>query len=100
MAEPVTSAHHPTESLSDVSGTTSVNDAHENAMDGQLGKTRFDPANNIIVPIYSDPPPYFTEALNDAERLLKYAAEVGVDVDDKTRSSVLKGRLALNSGWN
>ncbi len=45
-------------------------------------------------------PPYFTEALEDAERLLKYAAEIGVDVGDKTRSSVLEARTAVTTGWN
>jgi hypothetical protein len=38
--------------------------------------------------------------LDDAERLLKYAAEIGVDVDDKTRSGVLEARGAQTTGWN
>jgi hypothetical protein len=50
--------------------------------------------------IYPAPPAYFIEALADAERLLKYAAEIGVDIDDKTRSSVLEARLAVTAGWN
>ena len=37
-------------------------------------------------------PPYFLEALTDTERLLKYAAEVGVDVHDDTRQHVLRAR--------
>ncbi len=45
-------------------------------------------------------PPYFIEALEDAERLLKYAAEIGVSVDDNTRSSVLEARAAVSAGWN
>ena len=37
-------------------------------------------------------PPFFGEALEDAERLLKYAAETGVELDDETRSAVLQAR--------
>ncbi len=47
------------------------------------------------------PAAYFGEALNDAERLLKYAAEIGVDVDPDTRSSILHARTAYNhGGWD
>lgn len=49
---------------------------------------------------YSSPPAYFTEALKDAERLLKDAAEIGIEVDDKTRDSVLDARLAVTAGWS
>lgn len=49
---------------------------------------------------YSHPPDYFTAALEDAERLLKYAAEIGVEIDDTTRDSVLKARAAVTTGWN
>jgi hypothetical protein len=40
------------------------------------------------------PPAYFGEALADAERLLKYAAETGVEIDDDTRDHVLQARAA------
>src|SRR3954447_21440985 len=47
------------------------------------------------------PPSYFGEALNDAERLLKYAAEIGTDVDADTRSAILQARTAYTyGGWN
>ena len=39
-----------------------------------------------------DRPPYFDEALGEAERLLKYAAEIGVAVDDEVRDAVLRAR--------
>jgi len=39
-----------------------------------------------------EPPPYFHTALDDAEWLLKYAAEIGVDVDDSTRNDILAAR--------
>jgi hypothetical protein len=45
------------------------------------------------------PPAYFSDALCDAERLLKYAAEMGVDVDPDTRASVLRARTAYPHGW-
>jgi len=49
---------------------------------------------------YRYPPAYFTEALEDAELLLKYAAEIGVEVDDKTRNSVLQARAAVENSWS
>jgi hypothetical protein len=48
---------------------------------------------------YPKPPNYFLEALEDAERLLKYAAETGVDIDLTTRSSVLTAHAAGTTGW-
>ena len=45
-------------------------------------------------------PPYFIEALEDAERLLKYAAEMGVEVDAETRSAVLHARATFASEWS
>jgi hypothetical protein len=48
---------------------------------------------------YSEPPRYFDDALQDAERLMKYAAEVGIDVDADTRSAILQGRAESGSQW-
>jgi hypothetical protein len=45
-------------------------------------------------------PAYFDDALRDAERLLKYAAEIGVDVDPSTRDAILTARAARGEGWN
>jgi hypothetical protein len=45
-------------------------------------------------------PAYFEDALDDAERLLKYAAEIGVDVDPETRDHILRARAASGSPWN
>ncbi len=42
----------------------------------------------------------YLEALNDAERLLKYAAEVGIDIDPVTRSSVLHARATPPAQWD
>jgi hypothetical protein len=50
-------------------------------------------------PVIAEPPAYFAEALADAERLLKYAAESGMSIDDATRDSVLQARAASSSGW-
>lgn len=47
------------------------------------------------------PPAYFGESLNDAERLLKYAAETGVDIDPDTRSAILHARTTYtHGGWD
>lgn len=42
---------------------------------------------------------FFVEALEDAERLLKYAAEVGIDIDANTRSAVLHARATPVANW-
>lgn len=44
-------------------------------------------------------PMYFQEALEDAERLLKYAAEMGIDLDSETRSAVLHARNVFPKSW-
>jgi hypothetical protein len=46
-----------------------------------------------------EPPPYLAEALEDAERLLKYAAESGITVDEATSDHVLEARSACRAGW-
>src|SRR5690348_841774 len=43
-------------------------------------------------------PQYFDEALADAERMLKYAAEVGIDLDDEIRDHILQARAAADCG--
>ncbi len=45
-------------------------------------------------------PSYFLDALEDAERLLKYAAETGVSVDADTRSAILRARADYATGWS
>src|SRR5579871_807778 len=50
--------------------------------------------------IYQSPPPYFAEALEDAERLLKYAAEIGLHIDDEPRDHVLAAQAASAMGWD
>ena len=51
-------------------------------------------------PTFSDPPAYFNEALQDAERMLKYASEIGTVIDADTRNHVLQARAASSCGWN
>ena len=45
------------------------------------------------------PPAYFGDALCDSERLLKYAAEVGIDVDPETRAAILHARTTYPHEW-
>ncbi len=45
------------------------------------------------------PPAYFGDALCDAERLLKYAAEIGINVDSETRAAILHARTAYPLEW-
>jgi hypothetical protein len=49
---------------------------------------------------HTKPPTYFGGAIDDAERLMKYAAEIGVDVSPDTRSAILHARTAYTAGWN
>src|SRR5437867_1578960 len=42
----------------------------------------------------------FKDNLEDAERLLKYAAEIGIEVDPDIRSHVLAARTACSTGWS
>jgi hypothetical protein len=46
----------------------------------------------VLETITAQLPPYFNDALEDAERLLHYAAEIGVAVDADTRDAVLAAR--------
>ncbi len=43
--------------------------------------------------------PAYSRTLEDAERLLQYAAEVGTEVDDATRAAVLRARTACTGEW-
>ena len=49
---------------------------------------------------YPEPPAYFGEALEDAERLLKYAAARGIDIEDDIRDSIVQARADSSAGWN
>src|ERR1019366_4728177 len=49
---------------------------------------------------YANPPAYLGEALEDAERLLKYASEMGITVEDDVRDHVLRARTASGSVWD
>lgn len=50
-------------------------------------------------PVFADPPSYLNDSLADAERLLRYAAESGIAVDDTTRDRILEARSAASNGW-
>lgn len=51
-------------------------------------------------PAEGSSPGHFLVALVDAERLLHYAAEIGVVVDPATRDAVLTARATLAGGWS
>lgn len=49
----------------------------------------------------AQPPAYFGDALEDAELLMKYAAEIGVeDIHPDTRAAVLHAREVFPNGWS
>lgn len=49
---------------------------------------------------YAETPAYFESALQDAERLLKYASEVGTEVDSSVRDHVLHARAISHGEWD
>ncbi|WP_158944472.1 hypothetical protein [Granulicella sp. S190] len=44
-------------------------------------------------------PAYFACVINDAERLMQYAAEFGIDVADDTRHAILQARAIYPTDW-
>jgi hypothetical protein len=55
--------------------------------------------NGVKGVTFSEPPAYLSEALNDAERLLKYAAAAGINIDKDIRASILQARAAASKVW-
>lgn len=49
---------------------------------------------------FAAPPAYFAETLDDAERLLKYAAEFGIDIDERVRDPILHARAIGVAKWD
>src|ERR1700733_4365146 len=45
------------------------------------------------------PSTYFASTIEDAEHLMKYAAEIGLDVSDETRRTILHARAVYPDGW-
>jgi len=46
------------------------------------------------------PPAYLVQVLEDAELLLKYATEFGIEIAAETRSHVLRARIYAEAGWD
>ena len=88
-AEPVPSAPAVSDATSEVRGGDTVADI--------TNGPKLDPS---FSPTHQEFPAYFDAALEDAERLLKYAAEVGIEVDDGTRDHVLEARSARSGAWS
>lgn len=102
MSQPTPTTHDPQEPAPETSSAaeSALEASADHAVPGLPNTPLHDtPTNNAPV-TYPDPPAYFTDALDDAERLLKYGSEIGIDVDDNTRSSVLEARAAVTAGWN
>jgi hypothetical protein len=58
-----------------------------------------DPDTASIKPAWK-PLPDFPRAVDDALRLLVYAAESGKNVDDTTRNAILHAKAATSAGWD
>jgi hypothetical protein len=50
--------------------------------------------------VFQHAPDYFKDALEDAERLLKYSAELGIAVTDDVRDAVLRARAVSGRAWD
>ncbi len=51
-------------------------------------------------PTHTQQPTYLSEVLTDAERLMQYAAETGIDIDENLRKSIMTARAASPGTWN
>ena len=60
---------------------------------------KIDPDTADIKPAWK-PLPDFPRAVDDALRLLVYAAETGKNVDDTTRNAILHAKAAASAGWD
>ena len=98
MPEPESPAHDPAEPATGLRAAASPASG-DNVVAGPLDQPQNTTKDTTSL-TYTHPPDYFTDALEDAERLLKYAAEIGIEVDDNTRNSVLEARAAVSEGWN
>jgi hypothetical protein len=78
-----------------------ISQAHEGkALTSPPHRPERDPIAKSVSLSYPEPPAYFGEVLDDAERLLKYAAARGIGIDDKIRNDILQARAASRAGWN
>jgi len=57
-------------------------------------------SEHLTEPEHAKAPPYFTCLIEDAERLMHYAAEIGVDVSDDTCRAILHARAIYPSHWD
>jgi len=62
----------------------------------QFGRVIFEP----LSPASSEASCDYRRLVDDALLLLTHAAEIGIDVDETTRTSVLKAKAATSSDWN
>lgn len=88
------------EPATDISVGTRTARPNINAVAGAPDTLVHNTAADGATATYPNPPAYIDEALQDAERLLKYAAEIGIDVDADTRDHILQARAASCAGWN
>jgi hypothetical protein len=84
-----------------VASTATIRTSQTPDVNGMTGAAN-NPAHDALVngAPHSHPPAYIAEALNDAERLLKYTVDKGIHIDDDIRDSILRARLTVSGGWN
>ncbi len=74
--------------------------ADGNAPGAQPDISGHSPGSSVATASAPKATPDFCHATDDALRLLLYAAEMGKEVDDTTRASVLRASIATRGGWD
>ena len=74
--------------------------ADDNARGAQPDIPGHSSGSNVATASAPKATPDFCHATDDALRLLLYAAEMGKEVDDTTRASVLRASIATRTGWD
>src|SRR5208283_5480714 len=87
------------------SAASDAANAGSHAADGNAGGAQVDASghsasSNVATASAPKASPDFCHATDDALRLLLHAAEMGKEVDDTTRNSVLRASIATRTGWD
>ena len=100
MSQPANAGLPPVNTPPSTTGSSNTGERLASALDHPSSDGSVTPVPPQGVGASPGHPAYFEEALEDAERLLKYAAEIGVDVDAGTRDQILEARAANGCGWS
>ena len=72
----------------------------DDTISGRAGNSSLNTSVKDVPVTCLEPSSSLLDILQDAERLLTYAAEIGLDVDEQIRSSILRAKATPASRWN